>query len=106
MLGRPETPCIDIEALLETAAETNTCLEINSHVLRLDLQDIYVQCARDLGVTFSLGSDAYTIQEMRTIRLGVYTARRGWVEPGQLLNTLPYDGLLQRLQDWKVANVT
>ena len=81
MLGRPETPCIDLVALLETAAETQTCLEINSHVLRLDLQDIYVQRARDLGVTFSLGSDAHTIQEMRTMRLGVYTARCGWVEP-------------------------
>jgi len=105
MLGRPETLCIDIEALLETAAETQTCLEINSHVLRLDLQDIYVQRARDLGVTFSLGSDASAIQEMRTMRLGVYTARRGWVEPGQLLNTLPYQRLLQRLQDREVTNV-
>jgi DNA polymerase (family 10) len=99
MLGKSTTPCIDVDALLETAVETHTCLEINSHILRLDLQDTYVQQARDLGVTFSLGSDAHTTQEMRTMRLGIQTARRGWVEPQQLLNTLPYHDLLKRLQD-------
>lgn len=106
MLGRPKTPSTDVEALIETAVETHTCLEINSHMLRLDLQDIYVQQARHLGVTFSLGSHAHTIQEMRTMRLGVSTARRGWVEPQQLLNTLPHQGLLQRLRDQDVTNVT
>jgi DNA polymerase (family 10) len=106
MLGRQETPSIDIEALLHTAIETHTCLEINSHVLRLDLQDIYIQRARDLGVLFSLGSDAHTIQEMRTLRLGVSTARRGWVEPRQLLNTMPYQALSQRLRNQGVSNVT
>jgi DNA polymerase (family 10) len=106
MLGRQETPSIDIEALIETAIDTHTCLEINSHVLRLDLPDRYVQRARDVGVVLSLGSDAHTIQEMRTLRLGVCTARRGWVEPRQLLNTLPYSGLLQRLHDQDVSNVT
>jgi DNA polymerase (family 10) len=106
MLGRQETPSVDMETLIETAVETHTCLEINSHVLRLDLQDIYVQQARNLGVTFSLGSDAHTIQEMWTVRLGVSTARRGWAEPQQLLNTLPYHGLLKRLKDQDVTNVT
>jgi DNA polymerase (family 10) len=106
MLGRPEAPAIDMEAVLETAAETHTCLEINSHVLRLDLPDVYVRQARDLGITLCLGSDAHNIQEMGAMHLGVRTARRGWVEPGQLLNTLPCRELLQRLKDQGVSNVT
>jgi DNA polymerase (family 10) len=106
MLGKPEVPSIDVEALIETAVETHTCLEINSHMLRLDLPDIYIQQARNLGVTFSLGSHAHTIQEMRTLRLGVTTARRGWVEPKQLLNALPYPALLQRLKNQDVTHVT
>ncbi len=105
MLGRQETPSIDIEALVETAIETHTCLEINSHILRLDLPDRYVQFARALGISFALGSDAHTIQEMGTMRHGVTTARRGWVEPLQLLNALPYPKLMQRLQDQDVSNV-
>ena len=106
MLGRPDMPSIDMEAVLETAVETGTYLEINSHVLRLDLPETFVRQARDLGITLALGSEAQHVQEMRTVRLGVCTARRGWLGAGQLLNTLPYRGLLQRLHDWGVSNVT
>jgi DNA polymerase (family 10) len=105
MLGRQETPNIDIETLIETAVETHTCLEINSHVLRLDLPDRYVKLAKAFGISFALGSDAHTIQEMRTMRLGVLTARRGWVEPLQLLNTLSYQKLIRRLQGQDTSNV-
>jgi DNA polymerase (family 10) len=106
MLGRQEPPNIDFAVLLDTALDTQTCLEINSHVLRLDLPDHYIQRAKDLGMVFSLGSDAHSIQEMRTMRLGVLTARRGWVEPRQLLNTLPSQALLQRLKGRDVTHVT
>jgi len=105
MLGRQETPNIDIEALIEAAVETHTCLEINSHILRLDLPDRYVKLAKALGISFALGSDAHTIQEMRTMRLGVLTARRGWVEPLQLLNALSYQKLIHRLQGQDVSHV-
>jgi DNA polymerase (family 10) len=93
MLGRQESPAIDMDTILETAVETNTCLEINSHVLRLDLCDRYVRQAKDLGLLLALGSDAHSVQEMRTMRLGVITARRGWLEPRQLLNAMSYRDL-------------
>jgi DNA polymerase (family 10) len=105
MLGRQEVPNIDIEAVIETAIDTQTCLEINTHVMRLDLPDRDVRQGRDVGITFSLGSDALTIQEMRTMRLGVLTARRGWVEAAQLLNVLPYRKLVQRLKGRDVSPV-
>ncbi len=98
MLGREEAPSIDIEAVLEMAVETHTCLEINSHILRLDLQDTCVRRAKDLGITLSLGSDAHSVQEMHSMRLGVHTARRGWAESEQILNTLSHRGLLRRLK--------
>ena len=106
MLGRQVIPSLDMEAVLETAVETGTYLQINSHVLRLDLPDTYVRQARDLGITMALGSEAQNIQDMRTMRLGVLTARRGWLGPAQLLNTLSYGGLLRRLHDSGVSNVT
>jgi len=106
MLGRPEVPSIDFDTVLDTALDTQTCLEINSHPLRLDLPGQYVQRARDVGIVFSLGSDAQAIQEMRTMRLGLSTARRGWVEAPQLLNTLPYRGLLQRFKGRDISHVS
>lgn len=93
MLGRQATPAIDMDTIMETAVETNTCLEINSHVLRLDLSDRYVRQAKNLGLLLALGSDAHSVQEMRTMRLGVMTARRGWLEPRQLLNAMSYRDL-------------
>ncbi len=93
MLGRQVSPAIDMDTILETAVDTNTCLEINSHVLRLDLCDRYVRQAKDLGLLLALGSDAHSVQEMRTMRLGVMTARRGWLEPRQLLNAMSYRDL-------------
>ncbi|MBM3223866.1 MAG: hypothetical protein FJZ47_08710 [Candidatus Tectomicrobia bacterium] len=106
MLGRQGTPSIDLDTVLETAVETGTYLELNSHLLRLDLPDIYVRQARDLGLTLALGSESQSIQDMRTMRLGVLTARRGWLGPDQVLNSLPYHGLLRRLQDWGMPHVT
>jgi DNA polymerase (family 10) len=106
MLGKREVPSIDLEAVCETAVETQTYLEINSHILRLDLQDTFVRHAKDLGILLSLGSDAHSVQEMRSMRFGVYTARRGWVEPRQLLNTLPYQELHTRLNKRDALHVS
>jgi DNA polymerase (family 10) len=106
MLGRQTVPTIDMAAVLDMAVETGTVLEINSHVLRLDLSDTYIRQARDLGITLALGSEAQSIQEMRTMSLGVLTARRGWLGPEQVLNTLSYRALLRRWQDWGVSYAT
>lgn len=106
MLGKREVPNIDLEAVCDTAVETQTYLEINSHILRLDLQDTFVRHAKDLGILLSLGSDAHSVQEMRSMRFGVYTARRGWAEPRQLLNTLPYRKLHTRLNKRDALHVS
>lgn len=105
MLGCAEFPQVDSAALLETAVDTGTVLELNTHLLRLDLPDTVVRQARDLGVTLALGSEAQNIREMHTIRLGVLTARRGWLEPAQLLNTLPYVSLLRRVHERSISHV-
>jgi DNA polymerase (family 10) len=95
--GDPEMPPIDMEAILETAAATNTCLEINSHPLRPGLPDVHVRTARDRGVMLAVGSGAQRIREMQSMALGVTTARRGWAEPRHLLNTRPLQAVLQFL---------
>ena len=95
--GDPEMPPIDMEAILETAAATHTCLEINSHPLRPGLPDVHVRQAREHGVILTLGSGAQRIRDMQSISLGVTTARRGWTEPQHLLNTRPLQAVLQFL---------
>ena len=87
LLGRRDSYEVDIEQLINAAHTTNTHLEINSFPDRLDLQDIYVKHAKEQNVTFVLGTDAHSIEHLDFMRYGVATARRGWLEKDDILNT-------------------
>ena len=95
--GDPEMPPIDVDAILETAAATHTCLEISSHPLRPGLPDVHVRHATERGVMLSLGSGAQRVRDMQSMALGVTTARRGWAEPRHVLNTRPLSAVVQFL---------
>jgi len=88
-LGRRDAYEIDIEAVLETAARTGTVVEINASPERLDLPDVHVRRALDLGVLLVINTDAHAPDHFEHLRYGVTVARRGWVEPHQVINTWP-----------------
>ncbi|HID89940.1 MAG TPA: DNA polymerase/3'-5' exonuclease PolX, partial [Anaerolineae bacterium] len=87
LIGRREGADLDMEAVLQAAAETGTAVEINSHPLRLDLNDIHVRRAVELGVTLVINSDAHDPAGFDVLRFGVATARRGWATRANVLNT-------------------
>ena len=93
----PEMPSIDMEAILETAAATRTCLEITGHPLRPGLSDVHVRHATERGVMLTLGSAAQRVRDMQSMAFSVTTARRGWAEPRHLLNTRPLQAVMQFL---------
>ena len=95
--GEPEMPPIDVDAILDTAAATHTCLEVSSHPLRPGLPDVHVRHATERGVMLTLGSGAQRVRDMQSMALGVTTARRGWAEPRHLLNTRPLPAVMQFL---------
>lgn len=78
---------LDMEKILETAAETNTALEINANPQRLDLEDIYARRAIDMGIKLVINTDAHAPEHMGFIEFGVATARRAWAEPKNVINT-------------------
>ncbi|MCK4455103.1 MAG: DNA polymerase/3'-5' exonuclease PolX, partial [Thermoplasmata archaeon] len=82
------------DRILDAALETNTALEINSWIDRLDLNDSDARLAKERGVKLVLGTDAHTWGQMHFMRFGVGTARRAWLEPEDVLNTLPAKELL------------
>jgi len=79
---------INMETLFEIAIETKTALEINSSPDRLDLSDIHVQRGKNVGVKFIIGTDAHHVNQLKNIKYGISTARRGWLEKSNVLNTL------------------
>lgn len=98
LIGRREPVELDIEKIIDTAVDTGTFLEINSFPDRLDLNDIYIRVAKDKGVRFTIGTDAHSLEHLRYIRFGIATARRGWLEKKDVLNTYSIKDIEKRLK--------
>jgi DNA polymerase (family 10) len=98
LLGEREPVALDLEAIFQAAAQTGTVLEINAMPDRLDLKDIHIFRARELGAKLEIGTDAHSTQHLGYMRFGVGIARRGWCEAQHILNTLPLDAVLASLK--------
>jgi len=98
LLGRRDPFDLDMDAVIEKAAETGTALEVNAHPERLDLNDVHLRMARKAGVSVVIGTDAHEAMQLSHIRWGVATARRGWVPSSMVLNTRSLADLLASLK--------
>jgi DNA polymerase (family 10) len=78
---------VDLERVMEAALERGCFLEINAQPERLDLDDVYAKRAKEMGLKVAISTDAHSTSELRGLRFGVYQARRGWLEPADVLNT-------------------
>ncbi len=90
--GRPGLD-LDVSAVAAVAARTNTALEVNANPSRLDLQGKAVRTAVKAGAPITVDTDAHTPSEYDLLEYGVHTARRGWVETADVLNTRDTDSL-------------
>jgi len=95
IIGRRDPLNLDLERIFEGARETDTALEINCYPDRLDLKDVLVRKAKEYGCRLALGTDAHSASDLHFMELGVRTARRGWAEPENILNTLSVAALFQ-----------
>ena len=91
ILGRRDPIDLDVEAILEKAAETGTIMEVDAFPDRLDLRDVHLRAAKRLGVRVCIGTDAHEEQQMGYMEYGVATARRGWIAPSDTLNAQPLE---------------
>ncbi len=89
---------IDLDAVLEAAAEYGVAIEVNGQPDRLDLPDVWVQRAIERGIPIACTSDAHSARQLDNMRWSVATARRGWAEAQHVLNTRPLPSLLEWLQ--------
>lgn len=69
------------------AKKTNTCLEINAQPQRMDLPDILIRKAVEMGVQLVITTDTHTLNEFRLMEMGVSMARRGWCSKEHILNS-------------------
>lgn len=97
LLGRRDPADVDMEAVFRAARERGVALEVSAWPLRLDLNNIYVRRAVDLGVLLAISSDAHDVEGFAVLPFGVAMARRGWAEPQHILNTRT----LEALREWR-----
>jgi DNA polymerase (family 10) len=97
LLLRRDAYQVDLEAVLQAAAETGTMIEINADPHRLDLDWTHCKRAKALGVRLVINPDAHSTAGLANYRYGVDVARRGWLERDQVFNTLNADQVAQEL---------
>ncbi|HXT18031.1 MAG TPA: DNA polymerase/3'-5' exonuclease PolX [Gemmatimonadaceae bacterium] len=78
---------LDVNAVLEKAREVGIAVELNADPHRLDLDWRHLRRAKELGVPVEIGPDAHSTKGLDYMHLGVGIARKGWLEPGDVLNT-------------------
>lgn len=74
-------------AVFKAAAKHRVAMEVNANEQRLDLRDEHVRIANDLGCLFAVSTDAHKVSDLNFLRLGVFTAQRGWVRKDSVINT-------------------
>jgi DNA polymerase (family 10) len=89
---------VDIERLMEGARERGRVLELNAHPDRLDLTDRDCKMAKEMGVKVAISTDAHRTTDLDFMRFGVNQARRGWLEPDDVINTQSRTQLMKLLQ--------
>ncbi|HEX7364189.1 MAG TPA: DNA polymerase/3'-5' exonuclease PolX [Dehalococcoidia bacterium] len=98
LLGEREPAAVDLEAVFQAAIKYNKALEINAMPSRLDLKDIHIFRARELGVKLIIGTDAHRTEHLRLMRFGIGISRRGWCQAKDILNTHPVNEILEFLR--------
>jgi DNA polymerase (family 10) len=101
ILNRREPYEVDVSRLIREAAATNTALELNAYVDRLDLSVPYVREAVGAGVRITIDTDAHDERALGYMKYGVSQARRAWVEKGSVINCLPLAEFERYLKEGK-----
>jgi DNA polymerase (family 10) len=88
---------LDFERLARHARKNGCFFEINSSPDRLDLSDENAKVARDLEIKIAVNTDAHSVRELGFMSAGIQQARRAWLAPDDVLNTLPVEKLRRKL---------
>ncbi len=79
---------VDMEKIIDAAAQSNVDLELNSSPFRLDLDWRYGRYAKQKGVKVFIDPDAHTLDGLYDYSFGVNIARKGWLEAKDIANTM------------------
>lgn len=85
------------QAVIDACAETGTWIELNANPYRFDMDWRLWHHAKSKGVKCVINCDAHRNEHAGYLRLGAHIARKGWLEKGDVMNTLPLKELMKQL---------
>ncbi|HXZ14297.1 MAG TPA: DNA polymerase/3'-5' exonuclease PolX [Candidatus Sulfotelmatobacter sp.] len=88
----------EMEKVLAAAQKHGVAMECNAYPDRLDLKDVHLRMAKERGVKIVISTDSHTTKNLTYMKYGVETARRGWIEKKDVINTLPLEEFLAALR--------
>lgn len=97
IISKREPIEMDLDAVFRACVENDVWVEINAQPDRLDLPDTHCKRALEMGVAFTISTDAHKRADLDFMRFGVFTARRGWLTKDDVLNTCTTKQLRERL---------
>jgi DNA polymerase (family 10) len=87
----------DFDRIVVEAVKRGVRFEINASPERLDLNGNLTRAAKSRGAKFTISTDAHHPKHLHNMGYGVLTARRGWLGPDDVLNTLPAEKFQQAI---------
>jgi DNA polymerase (family 10) len=96
LINEREPFAIDLEQIFHAAKEHNVSVELNAQPDRLDLNDLHLFRAQEIGVKIAINTDAHSTEQLRFIKYGIDQARRGWLEKRHVVNTMTHP----QIENW------
>jgi DNA polymerase (family X) len=88
---------VDMDAVIDAAADAGTTIEINGDPHRMDMDWRHWPRAKGRGVRCAVNPDAHSVAGLGAVAYGLAMARKGWLEPNDVINTWELDRLLSHL---------
>lgn len=88
---------VNLKEVIQAAIDHGVVLEINAYPDRLDLRDVDARMAKEMGAKLAISTDAHSTMQLELMKFGVFTARRGWIEARDVINTLPFEKMQKAL---------
>lgn len=98
MIGQRSPHELDVERTMEAALDRGCFLELNAQPERLDLSDTHCKLAKDMGLKLVISTDSHATTSLDYMRYGIDQARRGWLEPDDVINTRNWRDLKKLLK--------
>lgn len=90
---------VNAEMVIDAAIANGVVIELNANPWRLDLDWRFWRKAAEKGLRTSINPDAHRTEQLAYYKIGVGTARKGWLTKDAVVNTKP----LAEIKKWLKA---